>query len=141
MTEPDLFATDPPKPAKRKAAAYAPLASACGHQSTARWSARTQPSAADRLGRMLAHKNGIAHPLGAAGCGKTTLARLLAQEVGQELLPLSAVMSGVAELRKAFESAPAGRCRPPPVALHRRDPPLQPGPAGRAAARRSRPAR
>src|ERR671938_1550402 len=42
---------------------------------------------------------------GPPGCGKTTIARLLAQ--GTELFfePLSAVFSGVAELRKVFEAA------------------------------------
>ena len=58
------------------------------------------------LGRMLqAKKLGSLILWGPPGCGNTTLARLLAREVGETLLPLSAVMSGVAELRKAFEGA------------------------------------
>src|SRR5262245_40008825 len=42
---------------------------------------------------------------GPPGCGKTTIARLLAQESGFHLETLSAVASGVAELKKIFEAA------------------------------------
>lgn len=42
---------------------------------------------------------------GPPGCGKTTIARLLAQEVGLIFEAVSAVMSGVADLRKVFEAA------------------------------------
>lgn len=42
---------------------------------------------------------------GPPGCGKTTIARLLAQEVGLTFEAVSAVMSGVADLRKVFEVA------------------------------------
>ncbi|MCB2054559.1 MAG: replication-associated recombination protein A [Geminicoccaceae bacterium] len=42
---------------------------------------------------------------GPPGCGKTTLARLLAQRMGGRLISLSAVMSGVADLRKAYQDA------------------------------------
>ena len=42
---------------------------------------------------------------GPPGCGKTTLARLLADVGGLHFEPLSAVFSGVADLRKIFEAA------------------------------------
>ncbi len=42
---------------------------------------------------------------GPPGCGKTTIARLLAQEVDLDFVPLSAVFTGVAELRKVFAEA------------------------------------
>ena len=42
---------------------------------------------------------------GPPGVGKTTIARLLADAAGYEFQQLSAVFSGVADLRKAFEAA------------------------------------
>ena len=42
---------------------------------------------------------------GPPGCGKTTLARMLADEAGYELQQVSAVASGVADLKMHFEQA------------------------------------
>lgn len=42
---------------------------------------------------------------GPPGCGKTTLARMLAEAAGYELQQVSAVASGVADLKKHFEEA------------------------------------
>jgi putative ATPase len=42
---------------------------------------------------------------GPPGCGKTTLARILAEQSGLEFVALSAIFSGVAELRKIFDTA------------------------------------
>ena len=42
---------------------------------------------------------------GPPGSGKTTIARLLARTAGSDLVQLSAVFSGVADLRKAFDGA------------------------------------
>ena len=45
---------------------------------------------------------------GPAGTGKTTLATILADTVGAQLVPLSAVSSGVADARKVMEQARGG---------------------------------
>ncbi len=42
---------------------------------------------------------------GPPGCGKTTIARLLAHETGLEFVQMSAIFSGVQDLRKAFDLA------------------------------------
>ncbi len=46
---------------------------------------------------------------GPPGVGKTTIARLLAEETGLEFQQISAVFSGVADLKKAFEIAKGRR--------------------------------
>ncbi len=46
---------------------------------------------------------------GPPGCGKTTIARLLADRTELVFEPLSAVFSGVADLRKVFEKAKGNR--------------------------------
>ena len=48
---------------------------------------------------------------GPPGCGKTTLARLLAERVGARLEALSAVMAGVKEIRAAVDRARDARAR------------------------------
>jgi putative ATPase len=58
------------------------------------------------LARMAAQKRLASLILwGPPGCGKTTIARLLAECVDMEFEKLSAVFSGVADLRKVFEAA------------------------------------
>ena len=58
------------------------------------------------LGRMVAQGRLASLVLwGPPGCGKTTIARLLADVSSLEFISLSAVFSGVADLRKIFEEA------------------------------------
>jgi len=62
------------------------------------------------LGRMMASGRLTSMILwGPPGVGKTTIARLIAQDAGLHFEQLSAVFSGVADLRKAFEGAKARR--------------------------------
>jgi putative ATPase len=58
------------------------------------------------IGRMAAaHRLSSMILWGPPGVGKTTIARLLAKAAGYEFQQLSAVFSGVADLKKAFEQA------------------------------------
>jgi putative ATPase len=58
------------------------------------------------IGRMVAGKRLSSMVLwGPPGVGKTTIARLLAEETGLEFQQISAVFSGVADLRRVFETA------------------------------------
>jgi putative ATPase len=58
------------------------------------------------IGRMVANRKLSSMILwGPPGCGKTTIARLLAQGTDLDFEPLSAVFSGVADLRKIFDAA------------------------------------
>src|SRR6516164_6891203 len=58
------------------------------------------------IGRMVASRQLASMILwGPPGCGKTTIARLLAHGTDLVFEPLSAVFSGVADLRKVFDSA------------------------------------
>jgi len=62
------------------------------------------------LTRMLKHKHLPSLILwGPPGTGKTTIARLLANATAQEFEQLSAIFSGVQDLRKAFDRAKARR--------------------------------
>ena len=58
------------------------------------------------IGRMVAqHRLASMILWGPPGCGKTTIARLLAAATSMHFEPLSAVFSGVADLRKVFDAA------------------------------------
>jgi len=62
------------------------------------------------LGRMLASGRMASIVLwGPPGTGKTTIARLLARHTDLEFVPLSAIFSGVADLRRVFAEARARR--------------------------------
>ncbi|MBU6508406.1 MAG: replication-associated recombination protein A, partial [Alphaproteobacteria bacterium] len=58
------------------------------------------------IGRMMAARRLASMILwGPPGCGKTTIARILADATDMHFEPLSAVFSGVADLRKVFDAA------------------------------------
>lgn len=64
------------------------------------------------IGQMVGRRQLVSMVLwGPPGCGKTTIARLLADAVGLAFAPLSATFSGVADLRRVFRDAERRRAR------------------------------
>ena len=101
----DLFA--PPAQPHTAPAGIAPLAERLRPQSLADVVGQDHLTGADgAIGRMVAAGRLSSMILwGPPGTGKTTIARLLAGAVGLRFVAISAVFSGVAELKKAFAEA------------------------------------
>lgn len=101
----DLFGPDPTRAAPSPA--HAPLADRLRPQALADIIGQehlTGPEGA--IGRMVASGRLSSMILwGPPGTGKTSIARLLADAVGMHFLSVSAVFSGVADLKKAFAEA------------------------------------
>jgi len=108
----DLFADDPPPaPAPDAPREDAPLADRLRPQSLDEIIGQehlTGPEGA--IGRMVAAGKLSSMILwGPPGTGKTSIARLLADAVGMRFVAISAVFSGVADLKKAFAEAEKAR--------------------------------
>jgi putative ATPase len=111
---PDLFddapvPASPPPPPPRPPAADAPLADRLRPQSLDAVIGQEHLTGGDgAIGRMVAAGKLSSMILwGPPGTGKTTIARLLADAVGMRFVAISAVFSGVADLKKVFAEADA----------------------------------
>ncbi|MBL0768558.1 replication-associated recombination protein A [Sphingopyxis sp. DHUNG17] len=102
----DLFAHDEPLPATDNAAPV-PLAEQLRPRKLADVVGQEHLTGPDgAIGRMVTAGTLASIVLwGPPGTGKTTIARLLAEAVGMRFAPLSAVFSGVADLKKVFADA------------------------------------
>jgi len=108
----DLFAdTPPPSPAQEEPRADAPLADRLRPRSLGEVIGQEHLTGADgAIGRMVAAGRLSSIVLwGPPGTGKTSIARLLADAVGMRFVAISAVFSGVADLKKAFAEAEKAR--------------------------------
>ncbi|PZP56987.1 MAG: AAA family ATPase [Micavibrio aeruginosavorus] len=101
---PDLFAVDKPDKAKPKTQ---PLADLLRPKALEEVVGQNHIVAADApLGKMVAARKLSSMIFwGPPGCGKTTLARILAQHTDLHFETISAIFSGVGDLRKIFDSA------------------------------------
>jgi putative ATPase len=105
---PDLFADDPPShPHDAGSRADAPLADRLRPAALSQVVGQEHlTGAAGAIGRMVVSGKLSSMILwGPPGTGKTTIARLLADAVGMRFAAVSAVFSGVADLKKAFAEA------------------------------------
>src|SRR6476620_1623976 len=86
----------------------APLAERMRPRSLSEFAGQSHLVGEGRILRKLLEGGGTLPSLilwGAPGTGKTTLARLLAEKSGLQFIPLSAVFSGVKDLREAIRNA------------------------------------
>jgi putative ATPase len=100
-----LFSDEPQEPAPAEGA---PLAERMRPRSLSEFVGQTHLVGEGRILRRLLAGGGALPSLilwGAPGTGKTTLARLLADNSGQRFIALSAVFSGVKDLREAIQEA------------------------------------
>ncbi len=96
------------QPAATQASRDAPLAERMRPRSLSEFVGQTHLVGEGRLLRRILEGGGALPSLilwGAPGTGKTTLARLLAENSGWKFIPLSAVFSGVKDLRDAIQEA------------------------------------
>src|SRR5215216_393032 len=101
-----LFGEEVPEPASPIEGA--PLAERMRPRSLAEFVGQTHLVGEGRILRQLLSRGGALPSLilwGAPGTGKTTLARLLAEKSGMRFIALSAVFSGVKDLREAIQEA------------------------------------
>src|SRR6476661_8715221 len=102
-----LFSNDEPEAAPLDSA---PLAERMRPRSLAEFVGQEHLVGEGRILRQLLSRGGALPSLilwGAPGTGKTTLARLLAEKSGMRFIALSAVFSGVKDLREAIQQAKA----------------------------------
>ena len=105
---PSLFSNDAPEPAAPVEGV--PLAERMRPRSLAEFVGQTHLVGEGRILRRLLAGGGALPSLilwGAPGTGKTTLARLLADSSGLRFIALSAVFSGVKDMREAIQQAKA----------------------------------
>ena len=103
----DLFADDPPPTTVHEPAPDAPLADRLRPRNLAEVVGQEHLTGPDgAIGRMVAAGKLSSLILwGPPGTGKTSIARLLADAVGLRFIALSAVFSGVADLKRVFAEA------------------------------------
>lgn len=107
MNTPDLWEHDSETPSPRELSPHAPLAERMRPRSVAEFSGQEHLVGDGRILRRMIETDSLASLIlwGPPGCGKTTLAHIIAAETKSHFIFFSAILSGVKEIRETFREA------------------------------------
>src|SRR5665647_1343741 len=107
MNTPDLWENSSAADSTTGISAYAPLAERMRPRSVAEFSGQEHLLGEGRILRRMIETDSLASLIlwGPPGCGKTTLAHIIAAETKSHFIFFSAVLSGVKEIREIFREA------------------------------------
>ena len=107
MNTPDLWEQEPGADTKAKPSSYAPLAERMRPRTIAEFSGQDHLVGEGRILRRMIETDSLASLIfwGPPGCGKTTLAHIIAAETKSHFVFFSAILSGVKEIRETFREA------------------------------------
>jgi putative ATPase len=107
MNTPDLWENSTVKENSLAGAAYAPLAERMRPRTVAEFFGQEHLLGEGRILRRMIETDSVASLIlwGPPGCGKTTLAHIIAAETKSHFIFFSAILSGVKEIRETFREA------------------------------------
>jgi putative ATPase len=107
MNTPDLWAESAGDLQKKASSSFAPLAERMRPRSVAEFSGQEHLVGEGRILRRMIETDSVASLIlwGPPGCGKTTLAHIIAAETKSRFVFFSAILSGVKEIREIFREA------------------------------------
>ena len=107
MNTPDLWEQNPGAHTAAKSSPHAPLAERMRPRSVAEFSGQEHLVGEGRILRRMIETDSLASLIlwGPPGCGKTTLAHIIAAETKSHFIFFSAILSGIKEIRDIFREA------------------------------------
>ncbi len=107
MNTPDLWEQNPGTDRVAEKSPYAPLAERMRPRTVAEFSGQEHLVGEGRILRRMIENDSLASLIlwGPPGCGKTTLAHIIAAETKSHFIFFSAILSGVKEIRETFREA------------------------------------
>jgi putative ATPase len=107
MTTPDLWEQSPGVSSGPGLSPHAPLAERMRPRSVAEFSGQEHLIGEERILRRMIETDSLASLIlwGPPGCGKTTLAHIIAAETKSHFIFFSAILSGIKEIRETFREA------------------------------------
>ncbi len=107
MNTPDLWENNPVKDKTSEVSAHAPLAERMRPRTIAEFSGQEHLVGEGRILQRMIETDSLSSLIlwGPPGCGKTTLAHIIAAETKSHFIFFSAILSGVKEIRETFREA------------------------------------